>query len=77
MWKTIFAVAVLSTLAFGEVPATPTHGGPGVNPGSVPAQPVATPVDNTAALMVKLNACLAQRPGTGSALDEVLRKANR
>ncbi len=73
MWKAIFAVAVLSTLAFGEV-ATPTHGDPSATSVAVPQ--VATPVDNTANLMVKLNSCLAQRPGTGSALDEQLKKLN-
>ena len=70
MWKAIFAVAVLSTLAFGEG-AGGTHGG------AQPAQPVTVtqPQPDQASLLVKLNACLNQRPGTGGQLDEAMRKA--
>lgn len=73
MWKAIFAVAVLSTLAFGENNGVASHGGVPQAP-QTPATPVAAPVDQ-ASLLVKLNACLNQRPGTGGSLDEALKKA--
>ncbi len=74
MWKAVFAVVLVSTSVMAEQ-APGSHGGqPPAT--SVPLQQVAQPVDNSSSLFLKLNSCLAQRPGTSSSLDDVLKKAN-
>ncbi len=75
MWKAVFAVVVISTAAMAEqAPVTVSHGGQPAQ-GAQAQQQQAAP-DNSASLFLKLNSCLAQRPGTGSSLDDVLKKAN-
>ena len=75
MWKAVLAVVVMvSTVAMAEQ-APPTHVGAYPQTQTQQQQVAAAP-DNSASLFLKLNSCLAQRPGTGSSLDDVLKKAN-
>ena len=74
MWKAVFAVVVISTVSMAE--QTPgSHGGQNTSVPQTQVQTQAAP-DNSASLFLKLNSCLAQRPGTGGSLDDVLKKAN-
>ena len=74
MWKMIFAVVAMSSLAFGEVEKPVLHGDEPVSTAkSQPTQQAAP--DNSANALLKLDACLKQRPGTGGSLDELLKKA--
>ena len=74
MWKAVFAVVVMSTVAMAEQ-APGSHNAQATSVPLTQTQSQAAP-DNSASLFLKLNSCLAQRPGTGSSLDDVLKKAN-
>ncbi len=75
MLKLIFAVVAISSFAFGETANPVNHGNPTVPVNQTPVAAQQAAPDNSASLFLKLNACLAQRPGTGGSVDELLKAA--
>jgi len=74
MWKAVFAVVMISTSVMAE-PAPTNHGDPAFV-AQQQQQQVTETRDNSSSLFLKLNSCLAQRPGTGGSIDELLKKAS-